>query len=53
MARNIDIAISAKDNMSDALRKMQSNLTPFRKDLGELEKELDRLSNNKVTLICV
>ena len=50
MARNIDIAISAKDNMSDALRKMQSNLTPFRKDLGELEKELDRLSNNKVTL---
>lgn len=52
MAREVDIAVSitARDNMSDALRKMQSNMTPLRKDLGELEKELDRLRQNKATL---
>ena len=50
MARNIDLMISAKDNYTDALRKMQSAQTAFRKDMGQLNQELTKLNNNKVTL---
>jgi tape measure domain-containing protein len=50
MARNIDIAISAKDNFSDALKKMQRNQTAFRKDLGQLQSELDKFNKNKIDL---
>lgn len=50
MARNIDIAISAKDNFTDSLRKMQTMQTSFRKDLGQLNTELNKLNSNKVNL---
>lgn len=50
MAREIDISISAKDNFTDSLRKMQSMQTSFRKDLGQLNEELNKLNNNKINL---
>lgn len=50
MARDISIAISAKDNFTDSLRKMQSMQTTFRKDLGQLNTELDKMNKNKVEL---
>jgi len=42
--------ISAKDHYSDAIKKMQQTQTAFRKDLGQLSKELDSLNKNKITL---
>lgn len=50
MARDISIAISAKDNFTDSLKKMQSMQTTFRKDLSQLNNELDRMNKNKVEL---
>lgn len=50
MARDISIAISAKDNFTDSLKKMQSMQTTFRKDLGQLNDELNRMNKNKVEL---
>lgn len=50
MARDISIAISAKDNFTTAITKMNSTQTAFRKDLGQLNKELTTLSKNKVEL---
>lgn len=50
MARDVSIMISAKDNYSAALQKMQKAQTAFRKDLGQLDKELTKLNNNKISL---
>lgn len=50
MARDISIAISAKDNFTDSLKKMQSMQTTFRKDLGQLNEELNKMNRNKVEL---
>lgn len=50
MARDISIAISAKDNFTDSLKKMQSMQTTFRKDLGQLNDELNKMNKNKVEL---
>ena len=50
MSANASIVISAKDNYSDAIKKMQATQTSFRKDLKSLQKELDTLNKNKVTL---
>lgn len=50
MSVNASIVISAKDNYSDAIKKMQATQTSFRKDLKSLQKELDTLNKNKVTL---
>ena len=50
MAREISIAISAKDNFTDSIKKMQNMQTAFRKDLGQLNNELDRMNKNKVEL---
>lgn len=50
MSLDASIVISAKDNYSEAIRKMQRTQTSFRKDLKSLQKELDTLNKNKVTL---
>lgn len=50
MSANASIVISAKDNYSDAIKKMQATQTSFRKDLKSLQKELDTLNKNKLTL---
>lgn len=47
---DVSIAISAKDNFTDALRKMQQKITPFRKDIEALDRELTDLKKNKVDL---
>lgn len=50
MSANASIVISAKDNYSSAIKKMQATQTSFRKDLKSLQKELDTLNKNKLTL---
>lgn len=50
MARDISIAISAKDNFTDSIKKMQNMQTTFRKDLGQLNTELNKINKNKVEL---
>ena len=50
MANDVSIMISAQDNYSDALKKMQQTQTVFRKDLSQLDKELQAFNRNKVTL---
>lgn len=50
MSLDASIVISAKDNYSEAIKKMQRTQTSFRKDLGSLQKELDALNRHKVTL---
>ncbi|HWQ59057.1 MAG TPA: phage tail protein, partial [Clostridia bacterium] len=50
MATDISIMISAKDNFSEAIKKMKETQTAFRKDLGQLDKELTALNKNKITL---
>lgn len=47
---DVSIAISAKDNFTQAVQKMRGMVTPFRKDLDLLSKELATLNKNKVTL---
>lgn len=50
MARDASLIISAKDNCSATLLKIQKNTTAYRKDLTQLSKELDRFNSTKVTL---
>lgn len=50
MSLDASIVISAKDNYSEAIKKMQRTQTSFRKDLGSLQKELNALNKNKITL---
>ncbi|HPY37084.1 MAG TPA: tape measure protein, partial [Clostridia bacterium] len=48
--RDVSLMISAKDNYSDAIKKMQQTQTVFRKDLSMLNNELNHLNRNKITL---
>lgn len=44
------IMITAKDNYSEAIMKMQKTQTVFRKDLKAMQKDLDNLNKSKIQL---
>ena len=50
MAREIDIAISCKDNMSDALKKISTIGRSFGEDITQLQNKLDAFNKNKYSL---
>ncbi len=50
MARNISIAISAKDNFSSAIATMRNANQHFNKDLDGLQQKLNAINQNRVTL---
>jgi len=50
LGKDVSIAISARDNFSDAITKMKNSNQAFRKDLEGLNEKLDALNKNKVTL---
>ena len=50
MARDISIAISAKDNFSQAITTMRNANQAFNKDLTGLQSKLDQLNKTKSTL---
>ena len=50
MAREIDIAISCKDNMSDALKKISTIGRSFGNDITQLQNKLDAFNKNKYSL---
>ncbi|MCX7772782.1 MAG: tape measure protein [Clostridia bacterium] len=50
MARDISIAISAKDNFSQAITTMRNANQAFNKDLTGLSSKLDALNKSKITL---
>lgn len=50
MALDVSVAMSVKDNLSQAIVGMKNAMTPFRNDITELQKELDRLSNTKASI---
>lgn len=50
MARDISIAISAKDNFTQAITTMRNANQSFNKDLTGLQSKLDTLNKNKITL---
>lgn len=50
MARDISIAISAKDNFTQAITTMKNANQSFNKDLTGLQQKLDALNKNKITL---
>ena len=50
MALDVSVAMSVKDNLSQAIVGMKNAMTPFRNDVTELQKELDRLSNTKASI---
>lgn len=50
MARDISIAISAKDNFTQAITTMRNANQAFKKDLTGLQQKLDLLNKNKITL---
>ena len=50
MARDISIAISAKDNFTQAITTMRNANQAFNKDLSGLQQRLDALNKTKVTL---
>lgn len=50
MARDISIAISAKDNFSQAITTMRNANQAFNKDLTGLQAKLDALNKTKVSL---
>ena len=50
MALDVSVAMSVKDNLSQAIVGMKNAMTPFRNDITELQKELDRLSNAKTSI---
>ena len=50
MARDISIAISAKDNFSDAVIKMKNASVHFNKNLEEMQAQLKALNSNRATL---
>ena len=47
MGRNVSIAISAKDNFSDAVNKMNNSGIRFNKNLEEMQAQLNK---NRATL---
>lgn len=50
MARDISIAISAKDNFTQAITTMRNANQAFNKDLAGLTSKLEQLNKTKVTL---
>ena len=44
------VAMSVKDNLSQAVVGMKNSMTSFRTDITELQRELDRLSNTRVQM---
>lgn len=50
MANDVSIAMKVEDNLSQAITGMKNAVTPFRSDLGSLQKELDKLSATKFTM---
>ena len=50
MGRNISIAISAKDNFSDAVNKMNNSGIRFNKNLEEMQAQLNAINKNRATL---
>lgn len=50
MALDVSVAMSVKDNLSQAIVGMKNAMTPFRNDITELQKELERLSNTKASI---
>ena len=50
MARDISIAISARDNFTQAITTMRNANMAFNKDLTGLQSKLDALNKNKITL---
>ena len=50
MARDISIAISAKDNFTQAITTMRNSNQAFRKDLTGLSEKLNELNKTKITL---
>ncbi|WNX85791.1 tape measure protein [Agathobaculum sp. NTUH-O15-33] len=47
---DVSIALSAKDNFSDTLKKLANNANTSVKDVDALQKSLDRLNGTKVNL---
>lgn len=47
---DVSIMVSAQDNFSSALKTMARNTTPFRKDIEQLQGELDKFNKNKYEL---
>ena len=50
MGRNVSIAISAKDNFSDAVNKMNNSGIRFNKNLEEMQAQLNAINKNRATL---
>jgi tape measure domain-containing protein len=50
LARDISIAISAKDNFSSAITTMRSACQAFNKDITALQSKLDAFNRTKITL---
>lgn len=45
---DVSIALKLQDNFSQAILGIKNAVTPFRKDLGSLQKELDKLDKTKI-----
>lgn len=50
MGRNVSIAISAKDNFSDAITKMCNAGIHFNKNIEEMQAQLNAINKNRATL---
>lgn len=50
MGRNVSIAVSAKDNFSDAITKMRNAGIHFNKNIEEMQAQLKALNSNRATL---
>lgn len=50
MARDVSIAISARDNFSQAITTMRNANQAFNKDITGLQSKLDELNKTKITL---
>lgn len=50
MPTDVSVAMSLKDNVSAALLDMRESMARWRTDMGNLQAELDTLSNKKVSL---
>ena len=44
------VAMSVKDNLSQAVVGMRNSMTAFRTDVSELQRELDRLNSTRVQM---
>ena len=50
MGRDVSIAVSAKDNFSDAITKMRNAGIHFNKNIEEMQAQLKALNSNRATL---